>query len=47
MPFSYHGAEPVPVTRTFGTVSFEDPEAWLEDDAESVLAWQAAQDALP
>lgn len=46
MPFSYHGAEPVPVTRTFGTVSFEDPEAWLEDDAESVLAWQAAQDAF-
>ena len=45
MPFSYPGAEPVPVTRTFGGVSFEDPEAWLEDDTERVLAWQSAQNA--
>lgn len=46
MPISYPEAEPVPVTRTMGGVSFEDPDVWLEDNSDSALAWQAAQDTL-
>lgn len=45
MSFSQSGAEPVAVLRTFGRVSFDDPDAWLEDDTEHTLAWQAARDA--
>jgi prolyl oligopeptidase len=46
MRLDYPAADPAPTTRTFGDVTFADPYAWLEEDSEPVLAWQARQDAL-
>jgi prolyl oligopeptidase len=37
--------EPAPAAVSFGEVSFEDPDAWLEEETETVLSWQAEQDA--
>ena len=38
-------AEPAPAVASFGAVSYEDPFAWLEEENERVLTWQAEQDA--
>ena len=46
MTLAYPPATPVPTTRSFGNVTFEDPYAWLEEDNPPVLAWQSEQDAL-
>ncbi|MBK8597832.1 MAG: S9 family peptidase [Holophagales bacterium] len=37
--------EPAAAMVSFGSVSFEDPDAWLEEETETVLSWQAEQDA--
>ncbi len=42
----YPPAPPAPRRRTFGSVTFDDPYAFLEEDDERVLGWQAAQDAF-
>lgn len=34
-----------PVTKTIGSVTFEDSYDWLQHDSEEALAWQWAQDA--
>ena len=38
--------EPARKVVTFGEVRYEDPDAWLEEDAEPVISWQAEQDAF-
>lgn len=42
----YPPAEPAPVTRSFGAVTFDDPYCWLEEETARNLDWQSAQDAL-
>lgn len=37
--------EPAPAVVSFGAVSYEDPDAWLEEETEEVLSWQAKEDA--
>lgn len=35
-----------PVTKTIGSVTFDDPYDWLQHDSEEALAWQWEQDAI-
>jgi prolyl oligopeptidase len=42
----YPPAEPRPKEIRIGSVQFEDPFAWLEEETAEALSWQAAQDAF-
>ncbi|ALJ13665.1 prolyl oligopeptidase family serine peptidase [Sphingopyxis macrogoltabida] len=35
-----------PVTKTIGSVTFDDPYDWLQHDSDEALAWQWEQDAI-
>ena len=42
----YPPADRRPESVTFGSVSYDDPYRWLEEDSEESLSWQTAQDKL-
>lgn len=45
-PLRYPPAELRPKEVRIGSVRFEDPFAWLEEETDETLSWQAQQDAL-